>query len=179
VPGIGCDLSETVGPVIAAPGEYLDSSVPEMDLDPVAIELDLMHPALARRHLADWCRQGRRDKAGVGGLDATGWRLWPGIGHRSGEPQGQLTARTEMAVDERRDRWRQIMPGEIETAHNFPRDILRGIFSPMFARVERDYADRVAVLAGHQIADDGFEVGLSTSVSENAAPKFPKLLMTR
>jgi hypothetical protein len=49
----------------------------------------------------------------------------------------------------------------------------------MFARVERDYADRVAVLAGHQIADDGFEVGLSTSVSENAAPKFPKLLMTR
>jgi hypothetical protein len=84
-----------------------------------------------------------------------------------------------MAVDERRDRWRQIMPGEIETAHNFPRDILRGIFSPMFARVERDYADRVAVLAGHQIADDGFDVGLSTSVSENAAPKFPKLLMTR
>src|ERR1700680_1770167 len=40
VPGIGCDLSETVGPVIAAPGEYLDSSVPEMDLDPVTLGLD-------------------------------------------------------------------------------------------------------------------------------------------
>jgi hypothetical protein len=30
----------------------------------------------------------------------------------------------------------------------------------MFGGVERDDANRVAVLAGHQIADDGFEVGL-------------------
>ena len=30
----------------------------------------------------------------------------------------------------------------------------------MFAGIECDDADRVAVLAGHQIADDGFEVGL-------------------
>src|ERR1700726_2055134 len=52
------------------------------------------------------------------------------------------------------------MPGEIETAYNFPRDILRGILSPMFGGVECDHANRVAVLAGHQIADDGFEVGL-------------------
>jgi hypothetical protein len=51
------------------------------------------------------------------------------------------------------------MPGEIETAHNFPRDILRGILSPMFGGVERDDANRVAVLAGHRIADDGFEIG--------------------
>jgi len=75
VPGIGSDLSETVGPVVAAPGEHLDGGVPEMDLDPVAIELDLMNPAFASGHL----------KAGAGGLDATGWRLWPGIGHRSGQ----------------------------------------------------------------------------------------------
>ena len=53
VPGIGRDLSETIGPVSTAPGEYLDSSVPEMDLDPVTVELDLMHPALARGHLVD------------------------------------------------------------------------------------------------------------------------------
>ena len=48
----------------------------------------------------------------------------------------------------------------IKEAHNFPRDILRGILSPVLGGVERDDADRVVVLAGHQIADDGFEVGL-------------------
>jgi len=53
------------------------------------------------------------------------------------------------------------MPGEIETAHNFPRNILRGILSPMFGGVERDDANRVAVLAGHQIADDAFEIGFA------------------
>jgi len=47
--------------------------------------------------------------------------------------------------------------GEIETAQNFPRDVLRCILGPMFGGVERDDADRVAVLAGHQIADDGPE----------------------
>jgi hypothetical protein len=64
------------------------------------------------------------------------------------------------------------MSGEIETPHNFARDILRGILSPMFGGVERDDPNRVAVLAGHQIADDGFEASL-TSVSANAVPKFP------
>jgi len=43
VPGIGCDLSETI-PVVTAPGEYLDSGVPKMDLNPVAVELDLVNP---------------------------------------------------------------------------------------------------------------------------------------
>src|SRR5450631_2993088 len=53
------------------------------------------------------------------------------------------------------------MPGEIETAHNFPRNILRGILSPMFGGVERNDANRLAVLAGHQVADGGFEVGFA------------------
>jgi hypothetical protein len=53
VPRVGRDLSETVGPVVAAPGEHLDGGVPEMDLDPVAIELDFMEPAAAARHLFD------------------------------------------------------------------------------------------------------------------------------
>jgi hypothetical protein len=47
VPRVGCDLSETIGPVVTAPGEHLDGGVPEMDLDPVAIELDLMNPSVA------------------------------------------------------------------------------------------------------------------------------------
>jgi hypothetical protein len=45
-------------------------------------------------------------------------------------------------------------------AYNFPPDILRGILSPMFGGVERDDSNRVAVLAGHQIANESFEVGL-------------------
>jgi len=45
----------------------------------------------------------------------------------SGKPQCQLTVKTEMAVDECVYRRRQLMPGEIETAHDFPRDILRGV----------------------------------------------------
>jgi hypothetical protein len=53
VPRVGRDLSETVGPVVTAPGEYLDGGVPEMDLYPVAIELDLVNPAFASGDLVD------------------------------------------------------------------------------------------------------------------------------
>jgi hypothetical protein len=77
-----------------------------------------------------------------------------------------------MAVDKRRNRRGQGITGKIKASQNFRRDILRGILSPMFGGVERDDPNRVAVLAGHQIADDGFEASL-TSVSANAVPKFP------
>jgi hypothetical protein len=47
VPSIIGDFPETLGPVIAASAEYLDRDVPEMDLDAVAVELDLVEPARA------------------------------------------------------------------------------------------------------------------------------------
>jgi hypothetical protein len=53
MPSIDRDLSETVGPVVAAPGEHLDGGILEMDLDPITIELDLVNPAFAGRHLVD------------------------------------------------------------------------------------------------------------------------------
>ena len=53
------------------------------------------------------------------------------------------------------------MAGKIKPAQNFPRDILRGVLRPMVGGVKRDDPNRVAVLAGHQIADEGFEVGLA------------------
>src|SRR5450631_2056396 len=53
------------------------------------------------------------------------------------------------------------MRSEIETPHNFTRDILRGILSPMFGGVERNDANRVTVLAGHQVVDGGFQIGLA------------------
>ena len=48
VPGVVGDLLEAVGPVVAAPGEDLDRLVGEMDLDPVAVELDFVNPARCR-----------------------------------------------------------------------------------------------------------------------------------
>jgi hypothetical protein len=71
------------------------------------------------------------------------------------------------------------MPGEIEAAQNFPCDILGGILGPMFGGVKCNDSNRGAVLAGHQIVDGVSKSALSTSVSGNAVPKFPKLLMTR
>ena len=59
VPSVGCDFSETVGPVVAAPGEHLDHGILKMDLDSIAVELNLVNPALARGHLVDRGRQGR------------------------------------------------------------------------------------------------------------------------
>ena len=50
MPRVGRDLSETVGPVIAAPGENLDGCVPELDLDAVAVELDLVYSPLSARY---------------------------------------------------------------------------------------------------------------------------------
>jgi hypothetical protein len=73
---------------------------------------------------------------------------------------GQLTVWTEMAVDECGYRRGQGITGEVDASANFARDIFRDIFGPMLQRVECDDADRVAVLAGHQIANRRFEVGL-------------------
>jgi hypothetical protein len=72
-----------------------------------------------------------------------------------------LTVRTKVTVDKRRYRRGQGVAGKIKAAQNFPRDIHRGILRPMFCGIERDDADRVAVLAGHQVGDDGFKVGLA------------------
>ena len=52
------DLAEAVGPVVAAPGEYLHNRVFQMDLDTVTVELDLVDPALAVWHGID--RRGQR-----------------------------------------------------------------------------------------------------------------------
>jgi hypothetical protein len=41
-----------------------------MDLDAVAVELNLVNPAVAGRHLADRRRQGRLDETREGRLDA-------------------------------------------------------------------------------------------------------------
>jgi len=49
VPSIVGDLTETLRPIIAAPGEDLDGLIGEMDLDPITVELDLVYPSFAAR----------------------------------------------------------------------------------------------------------------------------------
>src|SRR3954468_8320153 len=41
----GCDLAEAGAPVVAAAGEDPDLAIPDVDLDPVAVELDLVNPS--------------------------------------------------------------------------------------------------------------------------------------
>jgi hypothetical protein len=54
---------------VAPAGEDLHGSIPEMDLDPVAVEPDLVNPARPGRHLLDRCRQRRFDEIGHPRLD--------------------------------------------------------------------------------------------------------------
>jgi len=58
------------------------------------------------------------------------------------------------------DRKRQIIAGKINAPLNLACDILRDVFRPILCGVECDHANRVAVLARHQIGDDGFKIGL-------------------
>jgi hypothetical protein len=53
VPGIVRDLAKTLGPIVATPSEDFDRAVADVQLHPIAIELDLMYPAFAARHLID------------------------------------------------------------------------------------------------------------------------------
>ena len=66
-----------------------------------------------------------------------------------------------MAIAERRKQRRQSTADKVKAAPNLPRDILRCILGPMFGGVERHDANRVIVLAGHQVADGGFEIGFA------------------
>jgi hypothetical protein len=72
---IAGDLLEPAGPVVAAASENRGALVGDVELDAVAVELDLMDPPLAFRHLVNRRRQGRLDEAGEGRLDADRWRF--------------------------------------------------------------------------------------------------------
>jgi hypothetical protein len=66
VPSIVGGLFEAMGPVMSAAGKDLDRFVRQT----VAVELDFVNPAGARRHLFDRGGQGRFDEAGERRLDA-------------------------------------------------------------------------------------------------------------
>jgi hypothetical protein len=73
--GVVTKLAEAPGPVITPPGEYLDGVVMDVELDAIAVELDLVDPAIAARHSVDRTRQRRLDESGEGRLHANRRRL--------------------------------------------------------------------------------------------------------
>jgi hypothetical protein len=66
------DLPETLGPVVAAPGKDLHRFIDEMDLHPVAVELDFVKPSLAGRDPLDGSRERGFNEARKRGLRANG-----------------------------------------------------------------------------------------------------------
>jgi hypothetical protein len=74
------------------------------------------------------------------------------------------------------DRKRQIIAGKINAPLNLACDILRDIFRPVLSGVERDHANRVAVLARHQIGDDGFKIGLLDISLGKRGGKLPEFI---
>lgn len=79
MPRVARDFPEAVGPVVPAPGEDLHRCVSEVDRHAVAIELDLVDPALAARHFVDGCGERRFNEPRERRFDA-GLAL---AGHRS------------------------------------------------------------------------------------------------
>ena len=73
--GVGRDLAEAPGPVVAAAGEDLDGIVMDVQLHAVAVELDLVDPAIAGWHFLDRRRQRGLDESGEGRLHADCRRL--------------------------------------------------------------------------------------------------------
>jgi hypothetical protein len=59
VPGVVRDLPETRGPIVAAAGKNLEGLVHQVNLHAVAVEFDLVDPAIAGRHFLDRRRRVR------------------------------------------------------------------------------------------------------------------------
>ncbi len=68
--------AELVGPVLAVAGEHADGIALDRHQRAIAVELDLVHPAIAGRHVVDQRRELRLAVIGErGGLAALGLRL--------------------------------------------------------------------------------------------------------
>src|SRR5882672_4007363 len=112
----------------------------------VQFPLCRLHPTFAAWHLLDGRRQSRFDEAGEGRLDATGWRLWPGMRHGSGEPQRELPGRAGVAGNKVFDMLWNGDAFDVATGLNFEGDIFRDVFRPMLQRVECHDANRIVEL---------------------------------
>ena len=78
--------------------------------------------------------------------------------------------RTGVARDEISDMLGDGNAFDVAAGLNFEGDIFRDVLRPMLKRIEGDNADRIVELAGHQVGDNGFEVGpLDLGLAVNGA----------
>ena len=51
MPRVDCDSLKSIRPIVTAPGIDFDVLIGDMNLRPIAVELDLMNPARAARDM--------------------------------------------------------------------------------------------------------------------------------
>jgi hypothetical protein len=91
MPSVIGDLLEALGPIVATPGQYLDAFVGEVDLDPVAVELDLVDPAFAAWDALDRGRERRFNEARIIRLGADRRRLLTLESHQINSAKDTIT----------------------------------------------------------------------------------------
>jgi hypothetical protein len=135
---------------MAPPGENLHLRVCEMDLHSIAVEFDLMDPALPVRYFLDLRRQGRRYKAGKGALApiAAGFLRWTATASAHADRQRKLHVAIApfVSIGECLQALRHISSLEVAAVAYFLRHILRDILRPTLSGVEAHHANRVVIL---------------------------------
>jgi hypothetical protein len=157
VPCVGGDLLEAVGPIVAAPGEHLDLGVGEMDLDAIAVELDLVDPAIAAGRLVDrGCKRGL-DKARERRLDADRRGLLALECHFSHQSQRKRQLDVVVTAFVAFDEFLEMDGLQIATQAQLVRHVGGNVLRPLFGGGETDHPDWALKLALKHVHNDGFE----------------------
>jgi hypothetical protein len=162
VPGIGGDLFETVGPIVAAPRENLHPVVGKLHLHTIAVELVFMDPARAARSLLDRGCQRRFDEAGERRFAADRRGLLTLERHALDQAYRKrkldVVIATFVSLDETFQIKRNVAHLKIATVPYLMGYIGGDVLRPAFTGIEADHADGVAVLPLQHSHDDRFEV---------------------
>ena len=82
--------------------------------------------------------------------------LW----RRLREPQRKLSGGPGVVLDKLRERPSQITAIDVGSALDLSCELIRNVPRPSFARVERDYPDRIVVLGGVEVLQRGLSITL-------------------
>ncbi|MGY3696081.1 hypothetical protein ACVIGA_006161 [Bradyrhizobium sp. USDA 3240] len=125
VPGVIGDFLEAFRPVAATAGVDIHLFMGEVDLDAIAIEFDLVHPAFAAGHPVDRRSQCRRNEARKQRLDADRRRLFCAGTACLNQTERQLPPiSTRMAIDKGLQVRRNVGQLEIAAALDLSSDVL-------------------------------------------------------
>jgi hypothetical protein len=155
------------------PGEHLDLSVGEVNVDAVAIELDLVDPPIAARSFLDRGCQRRLNETGEGRLDADrhGFLALERHGLHQAHRKRQLhvAISVEPIAEVLKEEW-HVAHLQIAPMTHFLGDVCRDVLRPTFGGVETYNPDRGFVLPLEHVHDDRFEIG-ALNVARPLRPK--------